>query len=64
MATLRRINPQLESIQTITAVEGDSQAVLAGRHGTTEAKLRSLKPLLQQSEHYVTGEGETSSSVA
>jgi LysM repeat protein len=38
--------------------------VLAGRHGTTETKLRSLNPVLQQSEAYVTGEGETLSSVA
>ena len=64
VATLRRINPQLESTQTITTVEGDSLAELAGRHGTTESKLRSLNPLLQQSEPYVTGEGETLSSVA
>jgi LysM repeat protein len=39
-------------------------AVLAGRHGTTESKLRSLNPVLQQSEAYVTTEGETLSSVA
>jgi LysM repeat protein len=45
-------------------VEGDSLAVLAGRHGTTESKLRSLNPVLQQSEPYVTTEGETLSSVA
>jgi LysM repeat protein len=64
VATLRRINPQLESIQTITAAEGDSLAVLAGRHGTTETKLRSLNPVLQQSETYVTAEGDTLSSVA
>jgi hypothetical protein len=38
--------------------------VLAGRHGTTEAKLRSLNPVLQQSEAYLTSEGETLSSVA
>ncbi len=38
--------------------------MLAGRHGTTETKLRSLNPMLQQSEPYVTGEGETLSSVA
>jgi LysM repeat protein len=38
--------------------------VLAGRHGTTETKLRSLNPVLQQSQPYVTGEGETLSSVA
>ena len=37
---------QLESAQTITAVEGDSLAVLAGWHGTTESKLRSLNPVL------------------
>jgi LysM repeat protein len=64
VATLRRINPQLESTQTITSVDGDSLAVLADRHGTTETKLRSLNPVLQQSEAYVTGEGETLSSVA
>jgi LysM repeat protein len=64
VATLRRINPQLESTQSITSVEGDSLAALAGRHGTTEAKLRSLNPVLQQSESYVTAEGETLSSVA
>jgi len=56
--------PQLESTQTITAVEGDSLAVLAGRHGTTETKLRSLNAVLQQSETYVTAEGDTWSSVA
>jgi hypothetical protein len=39
-------------------------AVLAGRHGTTEAKLRSLNPVLQQSETYATTEGDTLSSVA
>ena len=44
-------------------MEGDSLAVLAGRHGTTESKLRSLNPVLQQSEPYVTGESETLSSV-
>jgi hypothetical protein len=38
--------------------------VLAGRHGTTEAKLRSLNPVLQQSEVYLTSERETLSSVA
>jgi LysM repeat protein len=38
--------------------------VLAGRHGTTESKLRSLNPVLQQSETYVTAEGDTLSSVA
>ncbi|MFN5222512.1 MAG: LysM peptidoglycan-binding domain-containing protein, partial [Cyanobacteriota bacterium] len=45
-------------------VEGDSLVVLAGRHGTTESTLRSLNPVLQQSEPYVTAEGETLSSVA
>jgi len=64
VATLRRINPQLESTQTITAVEGDSLAVLAGRHGTTESKQRSLNTVLLQSEIYATAEGETLSSVA
>jgi hypothetical protein len=39
-------------------------AVLAGRHGTTESKLRSLNSVLQQSEIYGTAEGETLSSVA
>jgi hypothetical protein len=38
--------------------------VHVGRHGTTESKLRSLNPALQQSEAYLTSEGETLSSVA
>lgn len=48
----------------MTVDKGDSLAVLAGRHGTTETKLRSLNPVLQQSEVYITSEGETLSSVA
>ena len=61
---MRRSNPQLESTQSITSIEGDSLAVLAGRHGTTETKLRSLNPVLQQSQPYVTEAGETLSGVA
>ena len=38
--------------------------MLAGRHGTTETKLRSLNPVLQQSQPYVTEAGETLSGVA
>ena len=48
--TLRRLNPHLESTQTITTAEGDSLTVLAGRHGTTIETLRSLNPELQQAE--------------
>jgi LysM repeat protein len=64
VATLRRLNPQLESTQMITTASGDSLAVLAGRHGTTETRLRSLNTLLMASEPYDTAEGETLSSVA
>jgi LysM repeat protein len=43
---------------------GDTLNLIAERYGTTESKLRSLNPVLQQSEAYVTTEGETLSSVA
>jgi hypothetical protein len=33
-------------------------------NGTTESKLRSLNPVLQRSETYISVEGETQSSVA
>jgi LysM repeat protein len=38
--------------------------LIAERYGTTESKLRSLNPVLEQSQPYVTREGETLSSVA
>jgi hypothetical protein len=38
--------------------------VLAGRDDTTGSKLRSLNPVLQQSEAYITAEGETPASLA
>jgi LysM repeat protein len=44
--------------------DGDTLNLIAGRHGTTESKLRSLNPVLQQSEVYITAEGETLNSVA
>ena len=43
---------------------GDTLNLITERFGTTEAKLRSLNPVLQQSEAYLTSEGETLSSVA
>ncbi len=62
--TLRRLNPHLESTQTITTAEGDSLVVLAGRHGTTVETLRRLNPVLQQAEPYVAVSGDTLTSVA
>jgi LysM repeat protein len=44
--------------------DGDTLNLIAERYGTTESKLRSLNPVLEQSQPYVTREGETLSSVA
>ena len=62
--TLRKLNPHLESTQTITTAKGDSLTVLAGRHGTTIETLRRLNPELQQAEPYITAAGDTLTSVA
>ncbi len=57
--TLRRLNPQLESQQTIRSESGDSLTLLAGRHGTTVETLRRLNPVLRAAVPEITVEGDT-----
>ncbi len=44
--------------------DGGTLNLIAERYGSTDTKLSSLNPVLQQSEPYVTAEGETLSSVS
>jgi LysM repeat protein len=64
VATLRRVNTDLQQLQTITTVEGDTLNFLAGTYGTTVDTLRKHNPELLRADGHTVIEGDTIASIA
>lgn len=64
VATLRRVNSDLQKLETIVTVDGDTLNFLAGTHGTTVDTLRKHNPELLRADGHTVSEGDTIASIA
>ncbi|WP_094555497.1 LysM domain-containing protein [Synechococcus sp. 1G10] len=62
--TLRRVNQDLQELQTIETAPGDTLTLLAGTYGTTVETLRKHNPELLRADGHTVVEGDTIRTIA
>ncbi|MFS6826183.1 LysM peptidoglycan-binding domain-containing protein [Cyanobium sp. ATX-6F1] len=62
--TLRRVNQDLQELQTIETAPGDTLTLLAGTYGTTVETLRKHNPELLRADGHTVVEGDTIATIA